>query len=171
MSVSKHILLGLLAASLMMAFGCADGNIDDGDSADVILSVQQLMVPIVTAATDPLTGVCTLTVTDATATLKNDPKNSFASNAFTDVQMSSVTVTYVWDDPALTTPTATFVVSGTIVVNGSGSVTFPPVNLGDLDSTFSGHSANLVMVFAGNTVEGTGVTTNGGGVLSVNSCP
>jgi hypothetical protein len=44
------------------------------------------------------------------------------------------------------------------------------VALGDLDSTFSGHSANLAMVFAGNTIEGTEVLASGGGVLTVDSC-
>lgn len=171
MRVTKHILLGLLAASLVMAVGCADGDLDDGDTADVFLTVENMDIPIVTATTDPVTMGCVLTVTEASATLANNAKNSFANNVFTDVTLSNVSVAYAWDDAALATPPTTFVVSGKIVVNGTGTVTFPPINLGDIDATFSGHSANLSMVFSGNTVEGTPISTTGGGQLQVNSCP
>ena len=89
-----------------------------------------------------------------------------------DVVLETVTITYTWDDPALTTPTRTFAISGTIPAGGTGDVTFQPIALGDLTvGTFDGHSANMDMLFMGRTAAGGEVPTFAGGLLTIDSCP
>jgi len=158
--------------------GCAGSGLDDGDSADVVLFVQTLTVPPVTTAPDPSApGTCVFTVTNATATLLNKPKNATAASPFQDIVLQDVVISYQWDDeatPGGLTPTRILPLSGTVEVGKTASVQFPPILLGDLTPDRAGHSASLSMTFRGRTVEGRPVSSppsgTAGTALGVNSC-
>lgn len=170
----KIFVAGLVLATLS---SCADGPIDSGDSADVVMIVSQLTaVPAVTTAFDATTGACLFTVTNVTATINNRPKNGSAADGepFSSIIMDTVDVSYVWDDPTLPiTPTRTFSIGGTAPPNGSVSVSFPPLALDDLNVVYAGHTVTqLNMVFRGHTPTGDQLTAAGnGGALAINSCP
>ena len=162
--------LSLVLALSAGMLGC-NSVLDDGDGPNVVLTVEQMTIPIVTAAINQTTLLCVFTVTDATATLKNQPKSAVAGESpFNDVVMESVTISYVWDDPALVTAPRTFPLGGTVSAGGTGTVMFPPIASGDLTPAFEGHTAGLTMVFSGRLVDGTPVTAAGGGSLTVNFC-
>ncbi len=167
----KHmkILTGtvLLAAAGWFA-GC-NGTIDD--EPNVVLEVATLTIPVIQAQT---TTTCIFTITQASATFNNKPKNHLAGESpFQDIVMESVDVSYVWDDGAVL-PNQTFGVPGTVPANGTQSSTFSVVNNSVLTSgavTRAGHTASLSLVFHGHTVSGDAVLATTGGTLSVNSCP
>lgn len=162
--------LALVAALSAGVLGC-NSVLDDGDGPNVVLTVEQMTIPVVTAAVNQATLQCVFTVSDATATLKNQPKSAVAGESpFNDVVMESVTVSYAWDDPALVTAPRTFPLGGTVPAGGTGTVMFPPIASGDLTPAFEGHTAGLTMVFTGRMVDGTPITANGGGSLTVNFC-
>ncbi len=163
----------LLLAGLVLALGsCNPTSLDNSDSADVVLEVLNIpQVPPITAASVG-GGACTFTVTNMTVTLRNQPKNTLAGDSpFNDILVESVTLSYEWDDLTLTTLPRTLAVGGTVPANGSQTVSFPPIALGDLLATYAGHSASITMAFTGQTVSGKGVSATGrGAVVSVNSC-
>ncbi len=163
----NKLLLALLVGIALLGVSCAQGDLDSG--ADVVVTVQTMTIPPVTGAAGG-TG-CIFTVTDATASLLSQPKSLPANNSpANDTVISSVTISYTWDDLALVTPTRTFEVSGTIPVNGSGSIQFPPIAAGDLTAAFSAHTATLSITFNGATVSGDAITVPAGGNLTVNAC-
>jgi hypothetical protein len=167
-----YIALAAVCAALL-APGCADGTVDDGDTGDVILEVANTATTPITTAEDPDNpGSCSFVVTEWTSTLNNKPKNAKAIvSPWNDILMGTVDVTYAWDDPAIVTPPVTMNVSGTVPANGSLGVKFPPILLGDVTAAMEGHSANLVLTFHGTAVSGEAVTTTAyGAVMSVNSC-
>ena len=88
--------------------------------------------------------------------------------------IDSAMVSYVWDD-GTTLADVEQSTSGTIPAGGTGSVSFTPILLGNLDGSRAGHSANLIIQFWGRTVDGKRIASlpgmPGGAVLSVNSCP
>ncbi len=169
----KKVLLGGL---LLALGGCNGGILDDGDSADVVLLVQTLTVPPVTTQADPLGG-CVFVVTNATGSLQNKAKNATAKSPFQDIVLQDVMIQYQWDDGFVTLP-RTINLAGTVPVGGTGSVSFPPILLGDLDASRESHSAVLTLTFHGRTVEGNVVTSppfssssaTQGTVLGVNAC-
>jgi hypothetical protein len=161
----------VLAAAGWFA-GC-NGTVDN--EKDVELEVALLTIPTVTAAT--AVGVCTFTVTQATATFNDKPKNHLAgSQPFNDVVLHDVLVSYVWDDdpppPALgVSPPQVFGVGGTVPAGGSSPASFAVVNGNVLVAGRDGHTARLVLEFHGKTVGGEFVSATTGGTLTVNSCP
>ena len=166
----------IVVAALCVAVfapGCNDSTVDDGDTGDVVLEVAQVATTPITSASDPNNpGACTITVTDWTATLNNKPKNESAIvSPWNDIMVGTVDITYVWDDPSIVTAPVTMNINGTVPANGSLGVKFPPIFLGDLDSSMLGHSANLTMTFHGTAVSGEPVTTTAfGAVMTVNAC-
>ena len=157
----------------VIAPGCSDTTVDDGDTGDVVLEVASVTTTPITTAEDPNNpGSCTITVTDWTTQLNNKPKNGSAIvSPWNDVLMKTVDITYVWDDPSIVTPPVTMNLNGTVPANGSLGVKFPPIFLGDVTPAMLGHSANLTMTFHGTAVSGEDVTTTAfGAVMSVNAC-
>lgn len=153
--------------------GC-NSNLDDPTSAPVVLEVQNVTIPPVTASFDAITNTCKVTLTNATATVKNVPKNQFAATSpFNDIIMSGVTVTYVWDDGQGATGPVFYGITGVIPANATGSIQFSVVSFGDLNSGPGGrfgHTASMVLTFSGVLVEGAAVSVTTGGVLPVGSC-
>jgi hypothetical protein len=149
----------MLAAVLLVTASCTSDALDDGGSADVVLEIISLENPAVTAQQAGAGGLCTLQVEDWTASAQAVPKNSLAgSSPFNDLTLHTVTITYNWIDPGITTPTRVVGLGdATIPTAGVNSVTFAPISFDDLDIGLQGHTANLVMVFDATTVEGSAV--------------
>lgn len=171
---TKRFELKLVAMVLAMLLGsCNPTSLDNGSSADSIFEVFNIpTVPPVTSALDPVNG-CTFTVTSMTVSLRNQGKSALAGEtAFNDIIVDNVTLTYTWDHPelGLVTPTRTLSLGGTVPAGGTGTVSFPPLALGDLQLAYGGHSVNIAMLFHGHTVAGKAVSATGGAVLGVNSC-
>jgi hypothetical protein len=175
-----------LAAVIVLAASCTGNDVDDGDSADVVLEVETLENPPVTGQLTntssfcSLTGVpcstgddcgvnevcqqgqvCELTVEDWRAPLAAFPKSGVAVDSipFNDVIINSITVTY--SNPAwpIDGQTRVIGVGGIAVpVGDTAEVTFSPISFDDLDpDTMEGTTADLVMVFNAITVEGTAI--------------
>lgn len=175
MSKRALYLLTVAAALLVVGFaGCNSTNLDDGDSADVVLEVNTMTGSPITSQPDNLTGGCVFTIQDWSATLANKPKNSLAvTSPFNDIRLIALDISYAWANPAVAgvTNPRTFAMAGTIPANGTASVTFTPIALGDLDLSKEGQTADLVMVFRGRTVDGFDVSAPVyGKQLNVNSC-
>jgi hypothetical protein len=156
-----------------VAAGCTNDALDDGDGPDVVLQVEALDNPPVTASLDQTTGICTFTVTDWNYNGKVLAKNSKAedSSPFNDVSMVGVTVEYNWIDGAVNTPTRTFGLGGIVIpVGGSSQIVFQPIAFDDLDLSISGKTCNLVLTFEGVTVEGTRIRSTVGRQLTVETC-
>ncbi len=164
---------GLVAAALVAAAACTSGALDEGESADVVLQVQQVTIPPVQGQSDGAGG-CVFTVTESTATLAVAPKSGVAqaSSPFNDVLVESLTISYAWDDPALDplTPPVTTSPRVVIPVDGTNQVRFLAVQAGVLDASFEGRSAELTLLFAGRTGDGKAVQALGGGSLVVHAC-
>ena len=169
-----RILSVLLAAAAVVALPACNGtNLDDGDSANVVLEVGTVTISPIQGQIDQTTGVCTFTITDATAQLLNKPKNEYASSSpFNDIRYLSVTIDWTWDSALVSpTPQRTLLLPGTVPANGTFTTSFTPIMLGDLTADKEGHSANMYMTFRGETVDGYDVTALAlGKTLSIGSC-
>lgn len=166
--------IGVLSAGLLLTTAaCISGNVDDGDSADVMLAVSQVTIPAITGAQDSLTGTCTFTLTESSATLQNLPKSDVVGDsAMQTIAMDSLTLTYAWDD-GVVFPVRTVAVGATIAPGATGSVRFPIFAGDDLNNAPNprdGHSCSVTMVFTGHTLAGDVVTARSGGVATVNPC-
>jgi len=130
-----------------------------------------MTIPPISAAVDSVTGNCTFTLTNATATFKNKPKNALAvESPFNDIILQTLDVAYRWDDLAAT-PAATGGLGGSVPANGSSTAQFAVVSATDLSAgNRAGHTASLALTFRGTTVSGDDVETTTGGTLQVNSC-
>lgn len=169
--MNKGLLTWACAALLVVAVSCTGNALDDGGSANVVLQVQEVTIPPVQSQPDPVGGGCVFLLTEATATLNNVPKSDFEEGSpFADIIITSLTISYVWDDPAITTPPYTTSERVVIPVDGTNQVKFLAIPLTELDVTKEGHSAELTMLFRGHTEAGSAVEAVGGGVLIVNSC-
>jgi hypothetical protein len=171
----------LLARTVVLAatgwFAGCNGTIDD--EPDVILEIQTLTIAPITSSQNGTGGTCTYTLTPATVTFKNLPKNSLAETSpFNDIILQSVNIAYAWDDGAVT-PATTAGIGGAVPANGTGTGTFTVISnvaLGvtqapdPLGNGRAGHTASLAMVFNGATVSGDAVSATAGGTLQVGSC-
>ena len=158
----------VLAASGMFA-GC---NQKVDEEPNVVLEVATMTVPPVTGTRDAASGACILTITNSTASFRNQPKNHLATTSpFNDIVLHDVFVTYAWDDGNGVTQ-AQFGVGGTIPAAGTGSAQFSIVNGQDLvlPQNRENHSASLQLFFRGVTVAGEAVSCSTGGTLTVNPC-
>jgi hypothetical protein len=165
----KILALTVVLAAVAWLPAC-NGTYDD--EPNVVLEVKTLTITPITGQTDTVTGQCTFTITNATASFDNKPKNALATESpANDIILQSVDVTYIWDDGA-GVAAATFGVGGTVTANGSGTSQFAVVNLQDLNNPpREGHTARLILTFHGVTASGDPVSATTGGSLSVNSCP
>jgi hypothetical protein len=168
----KHtkILTRSLVLAVVAALAACNGTIDS--EPNVILEVENMNIAPITGAIDSTTGNCAFTVTNASATFKNKPKNALAeASPFNDIILQSVTVTYVWDNGFVLT-NRVFGLGGTVPANGSSSGNFSVINAADLiaASPNGGNTASLALVFRGVTVSGDAVSVSTGGTMTVNTC-
>ena len=163
----------ILAASLLLAtaVACTSGDYDSGESPDVVLQVQTMTVPPITATLDAVTQTCTFEVTLSTASIENTPKTTGVSfSPANDVLITSLVITYQLDDgfnmaPYVTSPRVS------IPAGSSGAVQFLAAPLAELLGTGrDGHSAEMTILFSGVTEANENVQTTGGAALVVNSC-
>jgi len=167
LAMNKKTILAASAVLLLLA-GCAGGTLDDGDSADAVLEVENINIPPAQASGDPTTGTCTVTITDVTANLRNKSKSETATTQpFNDIVLSTVEIRYTWDDPALTTPNQIMDIGGTVPAGGTVPVRFTPIPLGEVTAAMAGHTASLDMLFSGVTVAGERVQADGGSTFSI----
>jgi hypothetical protein len=171
---TTKILAGLLVVAAGGWFAGCNSTIDK--EPDVVLEVENLTIPVVTASQDSVTNTCTFTITNANATFKNKPKNQFAGEEpFNDILLQSIDIAYAWDDGAVAPPRTTGL-GGSVPANGSSTGQFSVVSNNDLATICptvecrSGHTAALSMTFRGETVSGDAVSVTTGGTLQVNSC-
>lgn len=169
--IPKVLLVGGVA---LMLLACAEGNLDNGDSANVVLSISTFPpVPPVTSSYNDTIGACVFTLpTAVNVTLKNQPKSELVKSPFGDVVIDSAVVSYVWDD-GLTVEPYVQSAAGTIAVGQTGTVGLLPLRGSDLDGR-AGHSANIQVTFHGVTIDGKEVESlpgpPGGATVSVNDC-
>ena len=148
--------------------GCSNDNLDDGDSADVILEVATADTPPVEASLNM--DECVFSVEDWIFGMRNRPKNSLAAAPFNDIILDEVEVEYNWFSGAVT-PTRIFGLGGvTIETDSEAPATFPPIALNDLSPAFEGSSASLTLTFRAHTVEGTSIRARHTATLAVNFC-
>ena len=164
----------ILAVGTVVAFALMPGcnsTIDDPSGPDVVLEVENPIIPPITGAANPTPPpACTFTVANATASFKNKAKNSLgATSPFNDIVLETVTVTYVWDDLLGVSGPTVFGVGGSVPAGGQATAQFAVVNLGDLVGR-DGHTAAMTLVFRGHTVAGDAVSSSTGGTLAVGSC-
>ena len=165
----------VLAAAGWFA-GC-NGTIDN--EPNVVLEVSQLTTTPVTSSQNGTNGNCTYTISPATVSFKNMPKNSLAvTSPFNDIALQSVNISYRWDDGANTDPVVANV-GGTVPANGAASAQIYLVSNAALGLTQfpdlpgngrAGHTASLALIFNGTTVSGDAVSAASGATLQVSSC-
>jgi len=183
---NHKILVGLALMVLLASASCTSNNLDDADSADVILEITALDAPSVTAQLQSATSgtcsgsgtlctsnqdcglnevcvrtdTCILEVEDWSATFLAAPKNPLATEPFNDIVMLDVTITYEWVNPAITT-SPLVVGLGNIVIpaQGSNSVMFPPISSDAVNNNpaIEGSTALLTLDFRARTIEGTNI--------------
>jgi len=168
---AKILALTVVLAAAGWLAGC-NSTIDS--EPNVVLEVKTLTITPITGARDPVSGACLFTVTNATATFDNKPKNALAiESPFNDIVLQDVVVTYTWENSPVGVASSTFGVGGTVPANGSTPAQFAVVNAQDLFAPVNreGQTANLQLTFRGITVSGESVSTTTGGSLTVNTCP
>jgi len=171
----------LLTCAVVIAvagwFAGCNSTIDN--NPNVVLEIQTLTIAPITSSQDGTGGTCTYTLTPATVSFKNVPKNQYSGTSpFNDVVLEYVDISYTWDDGAVTSPVAPGL-AGTVPANGTQSIQFSVISGSALGLTQfpdppgngrAGHSANLAMVFHGSTVAGDAVSVAAGATLQVDSC-
>lgn len=158
----------LLAALALTAGACMSGDINDGDSADVMLQLSdRIILPAVTGA-DNGSGGCTYVVTEATATLKNVPKSDIVgSTPLQAIQLESVNITYqgIAFSPR-SIPLGVVIDPG--VTKTVGFFPFDPAELNLVPLT--GANVSVFVQFVGRTVGGDTVVATGGASGLFNTC-
>jgi cysteine-rich repeat protein len=165
----------IIVVGLVLALeACANGSLDDGGSANVVLATQNSPnIPPIASTPAPDGSGCSFTVTAATATLANLPKSELAKAPFSNIVMENVAMTYEWVNPTGSEVTQDVQpVAGLIPVAGTQSVNFIPIRLDYITADLAGRTAGLILVFNGHTVDGHAVQTApvSGVSLSINSC-
>ena len=178
MRATKICLTVLLLALVYPA--CTGNELDDADSADVIMQITSMESPSIRAQRQQTTtgtcsntgqlcesdsecgigscvrvSVCILEVEDWTATIAATPKNALAATPFNDIVM--------WVNDALdgiVPPQNIGLGNVNIETNSQNSVTFPPIPSDPLNTSsgptpFEGATANMTLTFNAVTVEGT----------------
>ena len=171
----------LLTCAVVIAvagwFAGCNSTVDN--SPNVVLEVQTITIAPITSSQNGTGGTCTYTLTPATASFKNLPKNQYSGTSpFNDIVLQYVDISYVWDDGAPTTPVSPGI-GGTVPAGGTQSIQFSVISNAALGYTQlpdpvgngrAGHSASLAMVFHGTTVAGDAVSATAGATLQVGSC-
>ena len=187
----------VVLAGLAVGLACMSNDLDDPDSADVLLEVVNLDNPPVETQCDLSTDgqcsisgaicqdnndcaagvevcirntICQLEVTDWEAQISAQPKNTLAVPPFNDLILQNVSINYAWLDGVSFTPDRVVGLGNVVVpAQGTNRVTFAPIALDDLNAGLAGKTCNLTLTFNAITVEGTRVTQTVGRQLHVES--
>jgi hypothetical protein len=163
-------ILALSALVALAALTSCNSDLDDPDGPNVILEAENIVIPPVNGATDETTGICTFTITNATATFRNRPKNEAgASSPFNDIMLQTVHVSYEWGPGNAPQADAVFGLGGTVPADASSPAQFAVVSGNDL-VLHEGQIASLILTFVGRTVSGESISTTTGGTLAVGTC-
>ncbi len=173
----RPLIVAFAVGLVLFLGGCAGGSLDDGNGPNVVLAVSTFpaIPPIQTTYSDVLLECVMTAPASVGVSLTNQAKNSLAASPFSDVSVESATVTYYWDD-AVGVGDGPYEQStaGLIKVGSSGSVPFSPIAPGASMSDRAGHSASMVVMFHGRTVDGKRIDSlpysPGGSVLQINAC-
>jgi hypothetical protein len=169
MFATKRI-IALVGVFGVAALCACNSLIDDPNSGHVFLLAENVVIPPINGARDTTTGLCTFTITNATATFKNKPKNQYAGTSpFNDIVLENVHVTYDWGPGGAPLADADFGLGGTVPANGSASAQFSVISGNDL-VLYEGATGSLILTFSGKTVSGEPVSTTTGGTLAVGTC-
>ena len=198
-SKNRLLLAFALLAMLVGAASCADGDLDDDDAGDVVMTVNAFTAPPITGQRQAgnsgtcsvsavvcessldcaqnevcvLPQVCFLQVQNWSATIAAQPKNSVALPPFNDIVMQDVTITYQWVNPGIITPPfVTGLGNVTIPTGGANTVQFPPISTDaiNVNPAIQGSTANLTLVFRARTIEGAEIVQTATRTLIVESC-
>jgi len=162
--------LALMAFAALAVLPSCNSAIDDPDGPNVVLEAENLTIPPINGQTDTTTGTCNFTITNASATFKNKPKNEQAVvSPFNDIVLLSVHVSYDWGPGNAPQADGDFGLGGTVPANGTAPAQFAVVSGNDL-VLHEGEIASLVLTFTGKTVSGDIVSTTTGGTLAVGTC-
>lgn len=161
----------ILAAAVALLGGCADGDIDDADSAPVELQVDVTQSP---AIRGQLEGTeCLLTVTEWTVTYKNQPKSELAKTSpFNDIYVDSVTVSYEWpaSPGVVPPPPRTIPTPGTVAPEQTKAIPFVPILLDDVSAEMLGTTAILTLDVNARTAAGDPIEIRAGEALVIEAC-
>lgn len=190
----------VLAVALALAAGwsCTSNDLDSAGSADVILEVQSVDAPPVTAQRStstqgqcsisgtlcssngdcPVTescqrqDVCQLEVTEWGITFRNQPKNHLGIGVYNDIVLLSVDISYTWLNPLITTQDSTVGLGNTIVpAEQSATVQFFPISSDAIaGGAAQGLTADLVLTINARTIEGTTIRQTLSRQLQVEIC-
>ena len=167
--ISTKRILAVSTVLVLAGLSC-NTRLDDPTSPNVVLSAENLIIPPVTAAVDTATGACTITITNATATFKNKPKNEpAAGQPYQDITLFRVVVDYTWDASLPPLASREFGIGGSVPANGTATAQFAVIDPLDI-GPYLGSLATLTLTFSGRVVSGETVTYRTGGFLTVNSC-
>ena len=163
-------ILALSALVALAALTSCNSELDDADGPNVVLEAENVIIPPVNGTFDETTGICTFTITNATATFRNKPKNEEgASSPFNDIVLRNVLVSYDWGPGNAPQADGTFGMGGTVPADGTAPGQFAVVSGNDL-VLHEGQIASLVLTFVGRTVSGESISTTTGGTLAVGTC-
>lgn len=167
-NVSRFVMaLGVLGAVALLP--ACNSALDDPDSADVVLEVVTITAQPVEAQDDG-SGECTFTVQDWNAQLRNEPKSELATQSpFGDIRLVRIEATYDWGSDGSVEQSRILPVAGTVPAGGNQAVQFTPITFEDLAGR-EGQSANMGMLWVGETFDGNPVTVFASRMLNVNSC-
>ena len=184
--------------SLLIVAGCASGDIDDADSAHVVMQIETLDTPGVTGAVEgdgvcsgdaavscasdatcanaqPALGsciglTCVRTITEWSGTMRNVPKNSLANTSpFNDITLNTVDVSY----PGSGIAPETLGMGGvTIPADNSGSFAFDPITFQGIAGFPDDQSASVNVLFTirGQTAVNDAVTVTAAAQLNIETC-
>lgn len=167
-NVSRLLMaLGMLGAVALLP--ACNSALDDPDTGDVVLEVVTITAQPVEAQDDG-SGVCTFTVQDWNAQLRNEPKSSLATQSpFGDIRLVRIEATYDWGSDGTVEQARVLPVAGTVPAGGNQAVQFTPITFDDLAGR-DGQSASMGMLWIGETYDGHTVSTWTSRMLNVNSC-
>ena len=164
----------VLATLAVLGWLTACSDLDSGDSADVVLQIANIQSQPVSStpnSADPST--CSFTLTQWTMSVVNSPKNESATTSpFNDIILDTMTISYDWNNPAITTPSWTVPLGVTVPADSTASIMFFPIAFDELQPAMAGNSAGMSIVIHGRTGSGTGedVIATGGTTLALNAC-
>lgn len=159
--------LGVLGAAAL--FPACNSALDDPDTADVVLEVVTITAQPIESQDDG-SGVCTFTIQDWNAQLRNEPKSELATQSpFGDIRLVRIDATYDWGLDGTVELSRALPITGTVAAGGTQAVQFTPIPLEDLAGR-EGQSASMGMLFVGETYDGNPVTVWTSRMLVVNSC-
>jgi hypothetical protein len=145
-----------------------DGDIDDGDSADVMLQIsERVIIPPVSAAASA-GGSCLYTMTEATAQLKNTAKSDIVGDsALQAIQVDAVVISF---DPVFDAGDRRVPLGVTIEPGTTKSVGFYPYDLSTFVPDPNGQVVDVYLRFEGHTLGLDPVAATGGTSGVFNAC-